>query len=205
MATVTNGQTVRRTRPVRGRLDVELAALIRGRSAREDRGGVCAKGKCAAGIRAASAVVNVTIVVACAATLAFQTSHCLLRSDHLRSSTLSFLYRVICVLPNDPLRDTFTRTLITPPFPGAFLIRNHPLRDRYLTGDTKAILSVRETGDATFLAFTVCPSYDDAYKEDLLRELGLSRSQYKDGHFGDAEDGFRFFEKVPKFQSIDLP
>jgi len=64
------------------RLDAELAVLLRGKAA-ENGGGGGGSEKCSNRfsecVRVSSVVVNVAIVTACAATLAFQTSHCLLR------------------------------------------------------------------------------------------------------------------------------
>ena len=60
---------------------------------------------------------------------------------------------------------------------------------------------MRNTGDATFLAFTICPAYEVAYKEHELEAIGISRSDYKKGNFygnytiSDDEDGFSLFER----------
>lgn len=40
---------------------------------------------------------------------------------------------------------------------------------RLLRFDTSVILEVKPTQDDTFLAFTVCPSFDAGYKESVLR------------------------------------
>ena len=40
---------------------------------------------------------------------------------------------------------------------------------QYITEDTKATLSVQPTGDTTFIAFTICPDFINAYKTDLLQ------------------------------------
>ena len=45
---------------------------------------------------------------------------------------------------------------------------------KYLSFDTKAIISVKRTGDVTFIAFTVCPDFHNAYKRQKLIELGKS-------------------------------
>ena len=38
---------------------------------------------------------------------------------------------------------------------------------RYWKAETKIVLKIKPTGEATYLALTICPSYDDAYKVSL--------------------------------------
>ena len=47
----------------------------------------------------------------------------------------------------------------------------------------KANLKVTSTGNETYLAFTVCPAYHDAYKPNVLEEYGTSRWNYVGGNF----------------------
>ena len=47
----------------------------------------------------------------------------------------------------------------------------------------KANLKVTSTGNETYLAFTVCPAYHDAYKTHVLEEYGTSRWNYVEGNF----------------------
>ena len=53
--------------------------------------------------------------------------------------------------------------------------------EKYLKKDTRVIQTVMPLKDATFLAFTVCPSYDDAYKLEVLQLYGTSKDIYKKG------------------------
>ena len=53
--------------------------------------------------------------------------------------------------------------------------------EKYLKKDTRVIQNVMPLKSATFLAFTVCPSYDDAYKLQVLQSYGTSKKIYKKG------------------------
>ena len=53
--------------------------------------------------------------------------------------------------------------------------------EKYLKKDTRVIQNVMPLKSATFLAFTVCPSYDDAYKLQVLQSYGTSKDIYKKG------------------------
>ena len=53
--------------------------------------------------------------------------------------------------------------------------------EKYLKKDTRVIQTVMPLKNATFLAFTVCPSYDDAYKLEVLQSYGTSKHIYKTG------------------------
>lgn len=55
--------------------------------------------------------------------------------------------------------------------------------ERYLQKETRAVLKVEPTGQNTFLAFTICPAYEHAYKENILTKLGTSREQIRSGNF----------------------
>ena len=55
--------------------------------------------------------------------------------------------------------------------------------ERFIESDTKAIITEKRTGDTTFIAFTICPSYGDAYNEKVLEDYGSSVDQYRDGNF----------------------
>ena len=62
---------------------------------------------------------------------------------------------------------------------------------RWFGAETKAILSVRPTGDSTFVALTFCPSFEHAYKDASLAAMGVDKGGYLDGHFfGNATAGF---------------
>ena len=55
--------------------------------------------------------------------------------------------------------------------------------ERFLKVDTKVISSLRSTGEDTFMAFTICPTYHNAYKEKVLQSLGTSMRIYRGGNF----------------------
>ena len=55
--------------------------------------------------------------------------------------------------------------------------------ERFIQSDTKAIISEKRTGDTTFIAFTICPSYGDAYNQNILESYGSSVNQYRSGNF----------------------
>ena len=96
------------------------------------------------------------------------------------------------------------------------LIQCNNCVQRWLAKETSTITSVKHSGDATFVAFTLCPSYFDAYNESYLevihfknawqdmtlickiklQSIGLSKGQYKAGNFfGNAStDGFAIFD-----------
>lgn len=77
---------------------------------------------------------------------------------------------------------------------------------RFFRTDTKAILSVKPTGDATFFALTVCPRFEEAYNATALNQLGIDKKAYKDGSFfgnpelpgfnNDDVNGFDVFHQV---------
>ena len=54
---------------------------------------------------------------------------------------------------------------------------------KYLKYETRTLLTVKNTGDTTFLAFTICPTFHDAYKEDVLARFGTTKDAYKAGNF----------------------
>ena len=62
--------------------------------------------------------------------------------------------------------------------------------ERFIQSDTKAIISEKLTGDTTFIAFTICPSYGDAYNQNILESYGSSVNQYRGGNFTLANHGF---------------
>ena len=53
--------------------------------------------------------------------------------------------------------------------------------EKFLREDTRVIQTVIPLKNATFLAFTVCPSYHDAYKFQVLQSYGTSKDIYKRG------------------------
>ena len=53
--------------------------------------------------------------------------------------------------------------------------------EKYLREDTRVIQNVMSSENTTFLAFTVCPSFDDAYKLHVLQSYGTSKDIYKKG------------------------
>ena len=53
--------------------------------------------------------------------------------------------------------------------------------EKYLKKDTRVIQTVMPSENATFLAFTVCPSFDDAYKLQVLQSYGTNKDNYKRG------------------------
>ncbi|TRY78401.1 hypothetical protein TCAL_10417 [Tigriopus californicus] len=52
---------------------------------------------------------------------------------------------------------------------------------RYFQYDTTATLSVKPTGEATFLAFSICPAFEAAYKNDVLDNYGITEKNYQKG------------------------
>ena len=52
---------------------------------------------------------------------------------------------------------------------------------KYEKKDTRVIQTVMPLKNASFLAFTVCPSYDEAYKLQVLQSYGTSKKIYKRG------------------------
>ena len=46
-----------------------------------------------------------------------------------------------------------------------------------------ATLSVRPTGEASFLSFTFCPEYHSAYKMDKLKEYGMDKIDLQNGYY----------------------
>ena len=72
---------------------------------------------------------------------------------------------------------------------------------RFIQSETKAIISEKRTGDTTFIAFTICPSYADAYNAKVLEGLGSSVDQYRGGNFTlgnypDFSNSYQAFESV---------
>ena len=53
--------------------------------------------------------------------------------------------------------------------------------EKYRKKDTRVIQTVMPLKNSTFLAFTACPSYDDAYKLEVLQSYGTSKDIYKKG------------------------
>ena len=60
--------------------------------------------------------------------------------------------------------------------------------------------SVKPNGDVSFVAFTVCPAYGNAYNNDKLTFYGSSRKEYRGGNFTTAnpmhQSAFEIFENV---------
>ena len=44
-------------------------------------------------------------------------------------------------------------------------------------------MTVMRTGTTTFIAFTVCPSFEDAYNLQVFAKYNVSKSEYLDGYF----------------------
>ena len=44
-------------------------------------------------------------------------------------------------------------------------------------------MTVMRTGTTTFIAFTVCPSFEDAYNQNVFAKYNVSKSEYLDGNF----------------------
>lgn len=66
---------------------------------------------------------------------------------------------------------------------GGLIFQGSQCLKRFWDSETKAILSVKPSGEATFLAFTFCPSFKDAYNQKGLVKYGLSVSAYKSGDY----------------------
>ena len=54
--------------------------------------------------------------------------------------------------------------------------------EKYLSKDTRFIQTLIRSKDITFIAFTVCPSYHDAYKDKVLELYGTNKDAYKKGN-----------------------
>lgn len=77
----------------------------------------------------------------------------------------------------------------------------HTLRcvQQYLANETRAVLNVQPTAKFTYLAFTICPSFEDAYKEDMLSKLSSAKDQIRAGDFNLHDMDWvkdRAFEKI---------
>ena len=71
--------------------------------------------------------------------------------------------------------------------------------ERYVQANTKAIITEERTGDTTFIAFTICPDYGDAYDENVLHYFGSTVNQYRGGNFTLAKgvlNNYEAFNKV---------
>ncbi|TRY78400.1 hypothetical protein TCAL_10416 [Tigriopus californicus] len=87
---------------------------------------------------------------------------------------------------------------------GGLIFQGSQCLKRFWDSETKAILSVKPSGEATFLAFTFCPSFKDAYSQDGLAKYGLTVNSYKSGdYFGNQStmdtskiDGYDVFADV---------
>ena len=70
---------------------------------------------------------------------------------------------------------------------------------RRMKGETRALISLKNAWDLPFIAFTVCPSYNDAYKGDRLKVHGLTKKSYKEGNFTGNDKGanpWQVFEDI---------
>ena len=69
---------------------------------------------------------------------------------------------------------------------------------RYLDKATSTILSVRPTGQAPFMAFTLCPDYHMAYNDSELRRRGTTKSKYQRGDYdtGSLEEPREVYQAV---------
>lgn len=54
---------------------------------------------------------------------------------------------------------------------------------RYLETHSKVIQSFNYAKNLTFIGFTVCPSFQNAYKSQVLELHGISKNDYKNGNF----------------------
>lgn len=67
-------------------------------------------------------------------------------------------------------------------------------------------MKVTPTGDTTFLAFTICPTFEEAYVRETMDQMLISRSDFRDGFFYgnishpdydyNLQEGFDIFEKA---------
>ena len=81
----------------------------------------------------------------------------------------------------------------------ALLIQGRKCFERYFNYETTAILSVRPTGNAPFLSFTICPDYDTSYNPEKLKKYNIDRLQYQRGsynHSGPDRSPRQLFEEV---------
>ena len=44
-------------------------------------------------------------------------------------------------------------------------------------------MTVMKTGQTTFLAFTICPSFNDAYNQTVFEKFNTTKSNYLNGNF----------------------
>ena len=56
---------------------------------------------------------------------------------------------------------------------------------RYLRKDSRVIQNLMSAREVTFVAFTVCPSFADAYNETMLNKIGTNKEKYKAGKIWD--------------------
>ena len=71
--------------------------------------------------------------------------------------------------------------------------------ERYAMNKTRIIQSLKASEEVDFLAFTICPSYSDAYKAEKMKELGLDKNGYR--HNGNTrsnstENPWIIFDKI---------
>ena len=70
------------------------------------------------------------------------------------------------------------------------IVQGEQCIEKYLRKDTRVIQTLIPSKNAHFLAFTVCPTFDEAYKFHVLQSYGTSQDIYKRGrmivcHFPD--------------------
>ena len=69
---------------------------------------------------------------------------------------------------------------------------------RYLHYKSKVIITMKESKKETFMAFTICPSYQAAYKADVLSNYGSNIGEYRRGNFtiNQSRNAFEIFKEV---------
>ena len=63
------------------------------------------------------------------------------------------------------------------------IIQGYKCIDRYLKRDSRVIQNLKASKDVLFIAFTICPSFLDAYNETMLEVHGTNKSNYKGGTY----------------------
>ena len=55
---------------------------------------------------------------------------------------------------------------------------------RHFRFNTRALITVKDTREVEdFVAFTICPTYSEAYKAEQLDKYGITKREYKDGNY----------------------
>ena len=70
---------------------------------------------------------------------------------------------------------------------------------RYSDADQTATLETLPTKDTTFIALTICPAFDVAYKSETLESMGSNRSLIQSGRYFSLNESMKnwdFFDQI---------